>query len=170
MKQAILFSALLAMSANVLLFTGCGGGKSPAGNSATDSDSVITSNAPQPDSTIYGVAIESGMSTLNILTGKGDTLLMDRDDAEGYGEIYGYVEEGDSFAITKRHGKDGDVVVKAYNLTLLKRFAKDFSIRNGLLVSGGGDTLRITALDDDSLVVVNAHTEQRHTYYPHKTQ
>lgn len=165
-KQAILLSALLAISANMLMLTGCGGGKSPAGKSAADSDSVAQAAAPLPDSTIYGVAMEGGMSTLNLLTAGGDTLLMDRDDADGYGDIYGYVNEGDSFAVTKRHGKDGDVVVKAYNLTLLKRFAKDFSIRNGLLVSGKGDTLKIAALDDDSLVVSNTRTGQHRAYYP----
>lgn len=165
-KQAILLSSLLAISANTLLLTGCGGGKSPAGNSAADSDSITKTAAPLPDSTIYGVAMESGMSTLNLLTTGGDTLLMDRDDADGYGEIYGYVDEGDSFAVTKRRGKDGDVVVTAYNLTLLKRFAKDFSIRNGLLVSGNGDTLKITALDDDSMVTSNIRTGKRHAYYP----
>lgn len=121
-----------------------------------------------PDSTIYGIAIEGGMSTLNLITRpNGDTLLLDRDDERGYGEIVGYVEEGDSFAVTKRKGTDGDVVVRAYNLTLLKRFSGDFAVRNGLLVKGG-DTVTVVTVDDDQLVVRSARTGHTETLKPAK--
>lgn len=121
-----------------------------------------------PDSTIYGIAIEGGMSTLNLVTRpNGDTLLLDRDDESGYGEIVGYVEEGDSFAVTKRKGTDGDVVVRAYNLTLLKRFCDDFAVRNGLLVKGG-DTVKVVSIDDDQLVIRSSRTGQTETLKPAK--
>ena len=144
----------------------CNGGKEPAAAPAEtpqkDSAAVVA------DSTVYGVALESGMSTLCILTNGGDTLLMDKDDEEGYGEFYGYVAEGDSFAVTKRMGRDGPVVVKAYNLSLLKTFNAKLSISNGLLVVGGNDTVDVKGIDDDSLVVVSRATKKRLAFYPKK--
>lgn len=144
----------------------CNGGKKPAAAPVEmpekDSAAVVA------DSTVYGVALESGMSTLCILANGGDTLLLDKDDEEGYGEFYGYVAEGDSFAVTKRKGKDGLVVVKAYNLSLLKTFDAVLSVRNGLLVVGGNDTVDVKGVDDDSLVVVSRATKKRMAFYPKK--
>lgn len=120
------------------------------------------------DSTIYGIVLESGMSTLCIRTYSGDTLVMDRDDEQGYGEIYGYVEEGDTFAVTKRKGKYGLVVVKAYNLSQLKGFNANLSVRNGLLVVGGNDTVDVSSVDDDSLVVISRTTKRKQAFYQRK--
>lgn len=115
-----------------------------------------TMNAATPDSTIYGIAAESGMSTLYLILAGGDTLIMERTASNGtYGEIYGYVTEGDSFAVTKSgSAENGYSVRKAYNLSLLKRFGADFTIRNGLFVLESKDTVSIKSVNDDSLVVV----------------
>lgn len=164
MKHSI--SAFLVLVAVALMLPRCNGGGKPAAAPAEtpekDSAAVVA------DSTVYGVALESGMSTLCILANGKDTLLMDKDDEEGYGEFYGYVAEGDSFAVTKRMGKDGLVVVKAYNLSLLKSFNANLSVRNGLLVAGGNDTVDITGIDDDSLVVVSRATKKKQVFYPKK--
>lgn len=164
MKHSI--SAFLVLATAALLLTCCNGGKKPAAAPAEtpEKDSV----AVVADSTVYGVALESGMSTLCILADGGDTLLLDRDDEEGYGEFYGYVAEGDSFAVTKRKGKDGLVVVKAYNLSLLKTFDAALSVSNGMLVVGGNDTVDVKGIDDDSLVVVSRATKKGQVFYPKK--
>ena len=144
----------------------CNGGKKPVGTPVKTpvKDSVAT----VADSTIYGIVLESGMSTLCIRTYSGDTLVMDRDDEQGYGEIYGYVEEGDTFAVTKRKGKYGLVVVKAYNLSQLKGFNANLSVRNGLLVVGGNDTVDVSSVDDDSLVVISRTTKRKQAFYQRK--
>ena len=164
MKHSITVTLFLA--AAVLVLACCNGGGKPAAAPAQtpekDSAAVVA------DSTVYGVALESGMSTLCLRTDGGDTLLMDKDDEEGYGEFYGYVAEGDSFAVTKRKGKDGLVVVKAYNLSLLKTFDAALSVRNGMLVVGGNDTVDVKGIDDDSLVVVSRATKKRQVFYPKK--
>ena len=164
MKHSI--SAFLLLASATFALACCNGGRKPAAAPAETSqkDSV----AVVADSTVYGVALESGMSTLCILANGGDTLLMDKDDEEGYGEFYGYVAEGDSFAVTKRKGKDGLVVVKAYNLSLLKTFDAVLSVRNGMLVVGGNDTVDVKGVDDDSLVVVSRATKKRQVFYPKK--
>lgn len=127
---------------------------------ATDTDVAVADTVGAvADSTIYGVVGESGMSTLCIISNEGDTLFMEKDDEQGYGEMYGYVQEGDSFAVTKRMGEQGLVLVKAYNLTLLKRFGVNYAIHNGLFVVDG-DTVTIKSLNDDSLVVESNATKK----------
>lgn len=146
-KYMLVVMAMLLMTA----VTSCKNNKKnqPVQPAVADTDTARET----PDSTVYGMALESGMSTIYLLTTNGDTLEMDKEDELGSGDICGYVQEGDSFAVTKRKGTDGGlVVVKAYNLTLLKRFGKDFSVRNGLLVIGGKDTVEVVSIDDDSLI------------------
>ncbi len=159
MKRVILFVCVLA---SMLVLSQCKENKKTETiEPETPTDTIPT----PPDSTIYGVALESGMSTLCIKTTAGDTLTMEKDDEEGYGEFYGYTQEEDSFAVTKREGRDGLVVVKAYNLSLLKRFTTNFAIRNGLLVLNG-DTVGVKYIDDDSLVVEKAKNKEKLTLYP----
>ena len=162
MKNILAF--LYAMT-TLLILTQCKENKtvSPPKTITQQNDSVIS----VPDSTIYGVALESGMSTLCIRTTAGDTLVMDKDDEKGYGDFYGYVEEEDSFAVTKREGSEGPVVVKAYNLTLLKRFSTEYAIRNGILVLKN-DTVDIKSINDDSLVVESHIKKTKQTLYPIK--
>ena len=164
MKHSV--TTLMAFIVAAILFSQCTGGKQPAETPqvTTDSDSVST----VPDSTVYGVALESGMSAIYMRTNNGDTLEIDKDDEKGYGDIYGYVEEGDSFAVTKRQGADGLVVVKAYNLSLLRKFNVKTEIRNGLLVVAGNDTVGVKNIDDDSLVVTSMKTGTTRTFYPKK--
>ncbi len=159
MKRVILFVCVLA---SMLVLSQCKENK----KTETIEPEIPTDTIPTPpDSTVYGVALESGMSTLCIKTTAGDTLTMEKDDEEGYGEFYGYTQEEDSFAVTKREGRDGLVVVKAYNLSLLKRFTTNFAIRNGLLVLNG-DTVGVKYIDDDSLVVEKARNKEKLTLYP----
>ena len=150
-----LVCAVLAMS----LFS-CGNNKKPESKNEVKKDTVI---AAVPDSTIFGVAAESGMSTLYLITNAGDTLVMDRTGEDGtYSEIYGYIMEGDSFAITKRGNPEvGYTLAKAYNLTLLNRFGVDYAIRNGLFVLDGKDTVSIKSLNSDSLVVLYPSSESK---------
>ncbi len=161
MKRIILFVCVLA---SVLGLSQCKDNKKPETvEPETTTDTIKT----ETDSTIYGVALESGMSTLCIKTNAGDTLLLDKDDENGYGEIFGYTQEEDSFAVTKRKGTDGWVVVKAYNLSLLRHFTQNFAIHNGLLVLNG-DTVDVKYIEDDSLVVVKTKNKEKLTLYPIK--
>ena len=90
MKHSV--TTLMAFIVAAILFSQCTGGKQPAEmpQVTTDSDSVST----VPDSTVYGVALESGMSAIYMRTNNGDTLEIDKDDEKGYGDIYGYSGAG----------------------------------------------------------------------------
>ncbi len=161
MKRFILYACVLA---NILVLSQCKENK----KTETPTPEIPTDTVSAPtDSTIYGIALESGMSTLCIKTNAGDTLIMDKEDEDGYGEFYGYTQEEDSFAVTKREGHDDLVVVKAYNISLLRRFTQNFAIRNGLLVLNG-DTVDVKYIDDDSLVVEKAKNKEKLTLYPTK--
>ncbi len=161
MKRIILFVCVLA---SVLGLSQCKDNKKPE---TVEPETTTDTIKIETDSTIYGVALESGMSTLCIKTNAGDTLLLDKDDENGYGEIFGYTQEEDSFAVTKRKGTDGWVVVKAYNLSLLRHFTQNFAIHNGLLVLNG-DTVDVKYIEDDSLVVVKTKNKEKLTLYPIK--
>lgn len=106
------------------------------------------------DTTISGVALESGMSTVYLRTFGGDTLEFDMEDEHGSGKVYGYSDEGDTLALTARKGTDGGRVVnELWNMTLLHRYDKDLAVHNGVLYRGT-DTVRIKSLDDNTLVAV----------------
>ena len=85
MKHSV--TTLMAFIVAAILFSQCTGGKQPAETPqvTTDSDSVST----VPDSTVYGVVLESGMSAIYMRTNNGDTLEIDKDDEKDYGDIYG---------------------------------------------------------------------------------
>ena len=59
-------------------------------------------------------------------------------------------------------------MVKAYNLSLLRKFNVKTEIRNGLLVVDGNDTVGVKNIDDDSLVVTSMKTGTTRTFYPKK--
>lgn len=144
---------LLVLAAVVASLGSCGSKKKPAPVLAPQTEASAPS---EPDSTVYGIAAESGMSTLYLVTSKGDTLVMDRTGEDGsYSEIYGYITDGDSFAVTKKgNAVDGYTLTKAYNLTLLNRFGLDYSIRNGLFVLNGKDTVGIKSVTNDSITIM----------------
>ena len=151
-------SFFLILAAMVFAISSCKNNNKPEELPVHESDTVA---AEVPDSTVYGVLEESGMSTLYLRTGNGSTIVLDRTGEDGsYSEIYGYVAEGDSFAVTmKGDSINGYTLTRAYNLSLIDRFALDYSIRNGLFVLGGKDTVAIQSLNDDSLVVKYASAQ-----------
>lgn len=138
------------LSCVVLSFVGCKD-KSKAVQVVQSSDSL----QPPLDSTIYGVNGESGMSTFCLISDSGDTIYLTRTSEEGdYGEIIGDLMEGDRFAMTMR--KSDMSLIRAINLTQLNKFTKQYLISNCNLVLRRGemsDTVLITWMDDDSLVV-----------------
>jgi hypothetical protein len=158
--------AISLFTLTILLTTQCNNNnKKPI--ETPESDTVSTPVVAE-DSTIYGIAIESGMSVLGLCTMQGDTLYVDKEDEEGYGELYGYIEEGDTFAITKRKGEDGFVLEKGYNLSLLNRFDMKYSIFNGELIIGSNDTVKVVSLNDDSIVVSDKSDKNVRAYYARK--
>ena len=71
MKHSV--TTLMAFIVAAILFSQCTGGKQPAETPqvTTDSDSVST----VPDSTVYGVVLESGMSAIYTKTMKKVTVI-----------------------------------------------------------------------------------------------
>ena len=93
-------------------------------------DSVATDSV-QADTTVTGVALESGMSTIYLCTLGGDTM-----------------------SITYRKGTDGGkVVTNAWNMTLLHKYDKGFVVRNGVLYLDNSPAT-IESLDDDEMKFV----------------
>ena len=116
-------------------------------------DSVATDSV-QADTTVTGVALESGMSTIYLCTLGGDTIECDMEDELGSGNMYGYDQEGDTMSITYRKGTDGGkVVTNAWNMTLLHKYDKGFVVRNGVLYLDNSPAT-IESLDDDEMKFV----------------
>ncbi|MEG1579801.1 MAG: hypothetical protein RR386_00885 [Bacteroidaceae bacterium] len=111
-------------------------------------DSLLTGK----DSTLYGVAGECGMSTFCLVVDSGEPIYVTRDNEAGqYGDILGELNEGDSFSLSTRD--NGEVLVRAINLTGLSRFPITYRIFNGHFVLDN-HVATIDKFDKDSLVVV----------------
>ena len=97
----------------------CTGGRNKQGNGA-ETDSLATANMVE-DTTEYGTCGEgTAMHTLELLTGKGDTLVFNYDvDGSVVSDIQGGLEVGDSLAVIDTQTSDGRTVVRAINLTTL---------------------------------------------------
>ncbi|MBP3774643.1 MAG: hypothetical protein ILA34_04760 [Bacteroidaceae bacterium] len=130
----------------------------PAGD--TVNDTIVTIPVTETDSTIYGKAGQSGMSTFALHTDDGDTLLLSRttDDGE-YGRIIGGLHIGDRFAVLTTDS--GQSLKTAINLSQVELFVKNYKILNGRLILLGhdterGDTVDILSLNADSMKIEHA--------------
>ena len=141
----------------------------------------VEQTAEDNDSTVYGVCGEgSGMSTMQIVTDKGDTLEYITDNGEG-SVVKGGLFAGDRMAVVGYKNSDGELVATgAVNLSTLygkwtsldknfeieeggtvKSYVKaesnpwtSWSILNGKLLLGR-DTFNIDVLGPDSLSLEN---------------
>ena len=122
--------SLLALAFSLVLMASCGKKPQPADNQA-DVTPAETEVADQiPDSTLYGVGGEFGMSTFTLITEKGDTLNVTRTALDGT-------------AMTTRD--NGEAIGVLINLTELERKVKKFDVVNGHVVAEG-DTLQLDKL------------------------
>lgn len=144
MKQIKISLALCVLSLSMLLGTGCGK-KVPQEVQPDEVNDVRVEAADQvPDSTLYGVGGEFGMSTFTLVADKGDTLYVTRTAMDGTdGKIYGSLREGDRYAMTTRDG--GEAIGVLINLTELEKKVKDFDVVNGHVLAEG-DTLQLDKL------------------------
>ena len=136
--------SLLALAFSLALMASCGKKPQPAAGQA-DVTSAETAVADQiPDSTLYGVGGEVGMSNFTLTTETGDTLNVTRTALDGTdGEVYGSLREGDRYAMTTRD--NGEAIGVLINLTELERKVKKFDVVNGHVVAEG-DTLQLDKL------------------------
>lgn len=133
--------SLCALAFSFALMVSCGRKSQPAAGQA-DVAPADTGAANQiPDSTLYGVGGEFGMSTFTLITDKGDTLNVTRTALDGTdGKVYGSLREGDRYAMTARD--NGEAIGVLINLTELERKVKEFDVVNGHVVVAG-DTLQL---------------------------
>lgn len=110
----------------------------------TPSDTLVTEQLP--DSTIYGISDEFGMSTFTLISDDKDTLYLTRTASDGTdGKIYGDLKEGERYALTTRENNSAIGVL--INVTELKKHVKDYTIQNGNLIIDG-KVVEIEKLND----------------------
>lgn len=163
MKKFILLLSLVALAS-------CGGNKTsdPAdGAQQGDSTAVVA------DSTIYGTAIDQGMSVFLMQTEKGDTLEALKDDEvngkEVTGQVYGGITIGDRFAVTLQEGSDSTMKVlkTAINLSTVESIVgKEYCVCNGQLIVKG-DTVDIVDLTETALKA-KSHKDGKDVEYTKK--
>lgn len=136
--------SLLALAFSLALMASCGKKPQPADNRADVTPAAMEVADQIPDSTLYGVGGEFGMSTFTLITEKGDTLNVTRTALDGTdGEVYGSLREGDRYAMTTRD--NGEAIGVLINLTELEHKVKKFDVVNGHVVAEG-DTLQLDKL------------------------
>ena len=125
----------------------CGGRPQQSGEK-TATDSAVVRMQPAPDSTLYGVSDEFGMSTFTLITRDGDTLYLDRDHADGSpAHIYGDLDYGAHYALTT--ADNGQSIETLINVDQLKRYFKQYKLYNGRVVlNQDRDTVCLVQLSD----------------------
>ena len=139
--------------------------KTAPNNNPNDSDScAVQSLFSGADSTIYGVAAQSGMSTFCLITDQGDTLLLTRTSEDGTeGKIYGDLILGQRFGVIT--GDEGESLVCAINITELTKHIEHVRVQNAkvYLLSENMEQsapVEIIVLNQDSCVIMGATGRQ----------
>lgn len=107
------------------------------------------------DTTVYGISDEFGQSTFSLITEKGDTLFLLREQPNGDPSfIAGDIEEETPYAITYTSQDKELYLLTAINTQQLVSLLKDkytYHLYNGKLILEG-DTTELITLTSDSLI------------------
>ena len=142
MKHSLLCTTAIILSLSACQHTN----KTDSNESVSDSSAIVSPDSQLPDSTLYGISDDFGMSTFTIITTKGDTLYLTRTDSKGNdGKIYGSLRVDDHYAVTTcDNNKSINILI---NVTQLNQHTKDYNISNGHLIINE-DTVEIETLND----------------------
>lgn len=160
MKQLLLLFVVLLVTFQLFSCKKKGGEVAPLADStllAGDSLDAV------PDSTLYGVADDFGMSSFSLISDAGDTLLMTRISEDGTdSKIYGDAQPGQRYAITTRD--HDEALATAYNLTQLERFITNYRLVNGQLYLSADSMpypTRILELDDKHVKFIDREGKEQ---------